>query len=236
MRICITRESYHQYLWVISSVPVRICSTHESYPQYPWGYAVPISHIISTHESYPQYPWGYAVPVSHILSTCESYPQYPWGYAVPVSYILSTREDMQYPWVISSVPVSHILSTCEDMQYLWVVLDSFEQGSVINCPKLVTKYQNDSKAELLAVHLRQSLTLTALKGLKVKTKCQPALLLIQVKTISSLWQAAKSINYEVSQEIFSFLHLSHWIIYLHEKIYHFKHFGSDSLLRNINNY
>ena len=40
-------------------------------------------------------------------------------------------------------------------------------------------------------------------------KCQPALLFVQVKTISSLWQAAKSINYEISQEIFSFLHLSH---------------------------
>ena len=33
------------------------------------------------------------------------------------------------------------------MQYLWVILDSFEQGSEIKCPKLVTKYQNDSKAE-----------------------------------------------------------------------------------------
>ena len=28
MRICITRESYHQYPWVISSVLVRVCSTH----------------------------------------------------------------------------------------------------------------------------------------------------------------------------------------------------------------
>ena len=26
-------------------------------------------------------------------------------------------------------------------------MDSFEQGSEINCPKLVTKYQNDSKGE-----------------------------------------------------------------------------------------
>ena len=46
------------------------------------------------------------------------------------------------------------------------------------------------------------------EALKVKTKYQPALLFIQVKTVSSLWQAAKSINYEISQEIFSFLHLS----------------------------
>ena len=65
------------------------------------------------------------------------------------------------------------------------------------------------KLSLLAVHLRQSLTLTVPKGLKVKTKCQPALLFIKVKTISSLWQAAKSINYEILQEIFSFLHFSH---------------------------
>ena len=43
--------------------------------------------------------------------------------------------------------MSHILSTREDMQYLWVILDSFEQASEIKCPKLVTKYQNDSKAE-----------------------------------------------------------------------------------------
>ena len=82
MRICITRESYHQYPWVISSVPVRVC---ESYPQYPWGY---VSHILSTRESYPQYPWGYAVPVSHIPSTRESFPQCPWVISsVPMSYI-----------------------------------------------------------------------------------------------------------------------------------------------------
>ena len=108
VRICITRESYHQYPWVISSVPVRVCITRESYHQYLWGYAVPVSHILSTCESYPQYPWGYAVPMSHIISTRESYPQY--------------REDMQYSWVISSVPMSHILSTREDMQYPWVNL------------------------------------------------------------------------------------------------------------------
>ena len=33
------------------------------------------------------------------------------------------------------------------MQYLSVILDSFEQASQIKYPKLVTKYQNDSKAE-----------------------------------------------------------------------------------------
>ena len=43
--------------------------------------------------------------------------------------------------------MTHILSTCEDMQYPLVILDSCEQASEIKCPKLVTKYQNDSKAE-----------------------------------------------------------------------------------------
>ena len=80
------------------TVPVRICITRESYHQYPWGYALPVSHIISTRESYPQYPWGYAVPVSDIISTREDM-QYPWVISsVPMSHILSTREDMQYPW------------------------------------------------------------------------------------------------------------------------------------------
>ena len=49
--------------------------------------------------------------------------------------ICSTRES--YP---------HILSTHESYPQ-GVILDSFEQASEIKCPKLVTKYQNDSKAE-----------------------------------------------------------------------------------------
>ena len=91
------------------------------------------------------------------------------------------------------------------MQYLCVILDSFGQASEMKCPKLVTKNSRMIlKLSLLAVHVRQSLTLTVLNGLKVKTKYQPALLFIQVKTVSRLWQAAKSINYEISKEIFSF--------------------------------
>ena len=67
--------------------------------------------------------------------------------------------------------MSHIFSNCEDMQYLWVILDSFEQASEVKHPKLVTKNTRMfQKLSLLAVHLRQSLTLTMLKGLKVKTK------------------------------------------------------------------
>ena len=49
----------------------------------------------------------------------------------------------------------------------------------------------------------------------MKTKCQPALLFIQVKTISSLWQAAKSINYEISQKILvSYIYHIELIIYI----------------------
>ena len=52
VRICITRESYHQYPWVISSVPVRVCNTRESYPQYPWGCAVPVRICITREGSF----------------------------------------------------------------------------------------------------------------------------------------------------------------------------------------
>ena len=125
VRICITRESYHQYPWVISSVPVRVCITRESYPQYLWGYAVPVSHIFSTCGSYPQYPWGYAVPVSHIISTLESYPQYPWGYAVPVSKFIWMKNGWNFPhgYCISS-QVLHTLTGTEDMTHGYWGYDS----------------------------------------------------------------------------------------------------------------
>ena len=119
VRVRSTHEDMH-YQWVISSVPVRICSTHESYPQYPWVItSVPMSHILSTREDM-QYLWVISLVPVRICNTRELYPQ--------------------YPWVISSVPM-RICSTCE------VILDSFKQGSEIKSPKLVTKYQNDSKAE-----------------------------------------------------------------------------------------
>ena len=106
VRICITRESYHQYLWVISSVPVRVCITRESYHQYLWVISSVPVRIRSTRESYPQYPWVISSVPVRICSTRESYPQYPWVISsVPVR-ICSTRESYhQYPWVISSVPV-----------------------------------------------------------------------------------------------------------------------------------
>ena len=119
VRICITRESYHQYPWVMSSVPVRVCSTRESYPQYLWWYALPLSHIISTRESYPQYPWGYAVPVSHIISTRESYPQYLWGYAVPVSKFIWMKNEWNFPhgYCISSQVLRMWLTDTDDMTH-----------------------------------------------------------------------------------------------------------------------
>ena len=83
--------------------------------------------------------------------------------------------------------MSHILSNCEDMQYLWVILDRSGQASEMKCPKRVTKNTRMfQKLVLLAVHLKQSLTLIVLKGLKMKTKYQVALLFIQVKTVISL--------------------------------------------------
>ena len=41
-------------LYKLYAVPVRICITRESYHQYPWVISsVPVSHILSTRESYP---------------------------------------------------------------------------------------------------------------------------------------------------------------------------------------
>ena len=119
MRICIIRESYHQYPWAIPSVPVRVCITRESYPQYPWVISsVPVSHILSTGEDM-QYLWVISsVPVSHILSTCESYPQYPWGYAVPVSKFIWMKNEWNFPHGYSiSSQVLHTLTGTEDMTH-----------------------------------------------------------------------------------------------------------------------
>ena len=77
--------NYMQYPWEYALPVSHIISTRESYPQYPWvTSSVPMSHILSmredmsTHESYPQYPWVISsVPVSHTLSTREDM-QYPW--------------------------------------------------------------------------------------------------------------------------------------------------------------
>ena len=69
------------------------------------------------------------------------------------------------------------------------LLDGFEQASEIKCLQFVTKNNKMiQKLSLLAVHLRQSVTLTVLNGLKVKTKYQPPLLkFIQVNNLFR-WQ------------------------------------------------
>ena len=92
-----TCESYHQYLWVISSVPV-------SHPQFPWGYAAPVSHILSTCESYPQYPWGYAAPVSKFIWMKNEW-NFPHGYCISsqVLHTLTGTEDMTHGYCISLV-------------------------------------------------------------------------------------------------------------------------------------
>ena len=88
----------------------------------------------------------YALPV-RVCSTHEDM-HYLRVISVPVSHILNTRDpDMQFPWVISLVPV-RICSTRESYpQYPWVYFWSLFQAVLYKCPKHVTKYQNDSKAE-----------------------------------------------------------------------------------------
>ena len=88
VRIYITRESYHQHPWVISSVPVRVCITRESYLQYPWGYAVPVSHIISTRESYP-HRYCISSRVLRIWLMGTGYPHGYWWYDSRVMHILT---------------------------------------------------------------------------------------------------------------------------------------------------
>ena len=124
VRICITRESYHQYPWVISSVPVRVCITRESYHQYPWVISsVPVSHIISTREDM-QYPWVISsVPASHIL-TGTAYPHGYWGYDSRVLriWLMGTAyrhgtEDMTHGYCISSHVLRIWLKGTEDMTH-----------------------------------------------------------------------------------------------------------------------
>ena len=87
-------------------------------------------------------------------------------------------------------------------------MDSFEQTSEIKSPKLVTKYQNDSKAEFTESPSETESDSDYTEGTESEDKVSASSVIYSSKTTSSLWQAAKSINYEISQEIFSFLHLS----------------------------
>ena len=79
-------------------------------------------------------------------------------------------------------------------------MDSFEQGSEIKCPKLVTKYQNDSKAEFTGSSSETESDSDSAGEIEGEDKISAS----SVKAVSNLWQAAKSINYEISQKIFSF--------------------------------
>ena len=75
-------------------------------------------------------------------------------------------------------------------------MDSFEQASEIKCPKLVIKYQNDSKVEFTGSPSETESDSDSAG--ETKGEYQPALEFIQVKAVSNIWQAAKSINYEIS--------------------------------------
>ena len=84
-------------------------------------------------------------------------------------------------------------------------MDSFEEGSEIKCPKLVTKYQNDSKAEFTGSPFETESDSDSAGEIKGEDKISASSVIYLSKRISNLWQAAKSINYEISQKIFKFL-------------------------------
>ena len=87
-------------------------------------------------------------------------------------------------------------------------MDSFEQASEIKCPKLVTKYQNDSKAEFTGSPSETESDSDSTRGTEGEDKISASSVMYSGKTVGNLWQAAKSINYEISQKSFSFQHLS----------------------------
>ena len=126
MRICSTRESYHQYLWVISSVPVsHILSTCEDM-QYPWVISsVPVVHILSAHEDM-QYPWVnlYEWRMNETSLTGTAYPHRYWGYDSRVLriWLTGTAYPHRYWWYDSRV--LHILTGTEGMTHGYWGYDS----------------------------------------------------------------------------------------------------------------
>ena len=92
-----TCESYHQYLWVISSVPVsHILSSHEGM-QHPWVISsVPVSHILSTHEDM-QHPWvnlyEWRMNETSLMGTA-----YPHRYCIPSWVLRIWLTGTAYPW------------------------------------------------------------------------------------------------------------------------------------------
>ena len=118
VRICITRESYHQYPWVISSVPVRVCITRESYHQYLWVISSVPVRICSTREDM-HYPWGkfHSFFIHINLLTGTAYPHGYWGYDSWVLHILMGTEDMTHGYWWYDSWVLHILTGTEDMTH-----------------------------------------------------------------------------------------------------------------------
>ena len=90
------------------------------------------------------------------------------------------------------------------MQYLLVILDSFRQASEIKCPKLITKNQNDSKAEFTGCPSKTESDSDSAEGTEGEDEVSASSVICSSKTVSSLWQAAKLINYEISKKICSF--------------------------------
>ena len=74
-------------------------------------------------------------------------------------------------------------------------MDSFEQVSEIKRPKLVTKYQNDSKVEFTGSPSETESDSDSARGTKGKDKISASSV---IYSVSNLWQAAKSRKFLVS--------------------------------------
>ena len=125
VRVCITRESYHHYPWVISSVPVREVSFILHSYKFSHGYCI-FSRVLriwltGTEDMTHGY-WGYDSRVLRIwLTGTEDMTHGYWGYDSRVLHILTGTEDMThgYWWYYSRV--MHTLTGTEDMThgYWW---------------------------------------------------------------------------------------------------------------------
>ena len=154
--------------WVISSVPVRICSTRESYPQYPWVISsVPMSHILSTHESYPQYPWGYAAPMSKFIWMKNEW-SFPHGYCISsqVLHTLTGTDDMTHGYCTSSRVLRIWLTGTEDMTHGYWWYDSRVMHILTGTAYSLCRVGNESCLQVLqAIKIRENQTLNVKLGL-----------------------------------------------------------------------
>ena len=87
-------------------------------------------------------------------------------------------------------------------------MDSSEQASKIKCLKLVTKYQNDSKAEFTGSPSETESDSDSTERTEVEDKVSASSVIYSSKNCQQPMAGCK-INYETSQEIFGFLDLSH---------------------------